>query len=89
MSFYKKSSDIKALSTILLGGWKKVLFTALAFIESQVFTAKDFASIVPYLQKRYPDNNNIDAKIGQQLQELSDLGLIKFEGNGVYKKLWI
>ncbi|MFA6309249.1 MAG: hypothetical protein WC677_05850 [Clostridia bacterium] len=32
--------------------------------------------------------NNIEAKIRQQLQLLRDLGLVKFEGNGVYKKLW-
>lgn len=72
-----------------LTGWKKALFTALGFIDKQVFTTKDFASIIPYLQKRYPRNYNIEAKIRQQLQELRDLGLIKFEGNGVYTKLWI
>lgn len=72
-----------------LSGWKKALFTALGFIDTQVFTTKDFTLIVPYLRNQYPKNNNIEAKIRQQLQELRDLGLVEFEGNGVYKKLWI
>lgn len=80
--------DLSNISKNLIG-WKKALFTALSLIDKQVFTTKDFTSIVPYLQKRYPKNNNIEAKIRQQLQELRDLGLVKFEGNGVYKKLWI
>lgn len=78
------SSIVKNLS-----GWEKAVFSALGFIEKQVFTTHDFISIVPYLRKKYPANNNIEAKIRQQLQELRDLGLVKFEGNGVYKKLWI
>lgn len=81
----------KDISNIVknLSGWKKAVFSALRFIEKQVFTTNDFSLIVPYLRKQYPANNNIEAKIRQQLQELRDLGLVKFEGNGVYKKLWI
>ncbi|MEW6623383.1 MAG: phospholipase D-like domain-containing protein [Bacillota bacterium] len=81
----------KDVSNIIknLSGWKKAVFSALKFIEKQVFTTSDFSLIVPYLQNKYPANNNIEAKIRQQLQELRDLGLVKFEGNGVYKKLWI
>ena len=80
--------DLSNISENLIG-WKRRCFTALSLIDKQVFTTKDFTPIVPYLQKRYPKNNNIEAKIRQQLQELRDLGLVKFEGNGVYKKLWI
>ncbi|MDD3899291.1 MAG: phospholipase D-like domain-containing protein [Syntrophomonadaceae bacterium] len=72
-----------------LTGWKKTLFIALGSIDQQVFTTKDFPKIIPYLRQHYPANRNIEAKIRQQLQELRDLGLVKFEGNGVYKKLWI
>jgi len=72
-----------------LTGWKKAVFIALRTIDKQVFTSSDFATIIPFLKEKYPNNNNIQAKIRQQLQELRDLGLIKFEGNGVYKKLWI
>nr|WP_229241116.1 hypothetical protein [Clostridium haemolyticum] len=38
--------------------------------------------------KKYPNNNTIKASIRRNLQELRDLGLIKFLGNGKYKKLW-
>ena len=40
-----------------------------------------------YLKSRYPENNNIQAKIRQQLQILRDQGLIEFLGNGHYRKL--
>lgn len=81
----------KDVSSIVenLNGWKKAVFSALRFIEKQVFTTHDFSLIVPYLRNQYPANNNIEAKIRQQLQELRDLGLVKFEGNGVYQKLWM
>lgn len=70
-------------------GWKKAVFYALGFIKKQIFSTNDFSLIVPYLKSQYPKNHNVEAKIRQQLQELRDVGLIKFEGNGVYKKLWI
>lgn len=81
----------KDISTIFnnLNGWKKAVFITLKHIDKQVFTTHDFSLMVPYLRKQYPANNNIEAKIRQQLQELRELGLVKFEGNGVYKKLWI
>lgn len=44
--------------------------------------------MIPALKEQYRNNRNIEAKIRQQLQYLRDLGLVKFEGNGVYKKLW-
>lgn len=71
-----------------LSGWKKATFSELEALDKQVFTTSDFHLIIPSLKKQYIKNNNIEAKIRQQLQMLRDLGLVKFEGNGMYKKLW-
>jgi len=36
----------------------------------------------------YPKNNCIEAKIRQVLQQLRNIGLIRFEGNGKYMRLF-
>jgi type II restriction enzyme len=42
--------------------------------------------IVEAYTKKYPNNNNIQAKIRQQLQILRDKGYLKFTGRGKYEK---
>ncbi|KAA6204635.1 MAG: restriction endonuclease [Candidatus Tokpelaia sp.] len=37
------------------------------------------------LQKKHPDNNNVKAKIRQQLQTLRDQGYLSFKGGGIYE----
>lgn len=71
-----------------LTGWKKAVFNEIDALGKQVFTTSDFIHMIPALKEQYRNNRNIEAKIRQQLQYLRDLGLVKFEGNGVYKKLW-
>lgn len=72
-----------------LSGWKKAVFHAIQKIQKQVFTSSDCSDLVPELKNQFPNNHFVEAKIRQQLQELRDIGLIKFEGNGIYRKLWI
>ena len=43
-------------------------------------------SFVDQLKARHPRNNNVEAKIRQQLQFLRDKGLIEFISPGVYRK---
>jgi HKD family nuclease len=71
-----------------LTGWKRAVFQEVDMLNKRVFTTEDFEQMEPNLRKLYPNNRNIDAKIRQQLQFLRDLGLIRFESRGVYKKLW-
>ncbi|MBQ7923895.1 MAG: restriction endonuclease [Clostridia bacterium] len=40
-----------------------------------------------YLSSKHPKNNNIQAKIRQQMQILRDLGFIEFLGKGKYRKV--
>ena len=56
-------------------------------VKSEAFTLKDMYSFTPRLQKLHPDNNNIEAKIRQQLQLLRDKGFLEFVERGVYRKL--
>lgn len=72
-----------------LSGWKLEVFKILNQIQTVDFTAHDLELFIPYLQQKFPNNNNIDAKIRQQLQLLRDIGLVQFNGNGKYCKLWI
>ena len=49
------------------------------------FTLKEMYSFVPQLRSRHPENNNIEAKIRQQLQVLRDKGFIEFVSPGHYR----
>ena len=55
-------------------------------IKTDEFTLKEIYSYIDYLKIRHSDNNNVEAKIRQQLQFLRDKGFIKFIGRGHYKK---
>jgi len=57
--------------------------------ESDAFTLKEIYNYSDILKKKYPNNNNIEAKIRQQLQFLRDRGFVEFIDNqGLYKKLF-
>lgn len=71
-----------------LTGWRGAVFKVLTRIDARSFELSDVYDYVPELARQYPDNENVKAKIRQQLQELRDLGLIKFLGGGYYRKLW-
>ena len=49
------------------------------------FTLREMYSFVPFLKQRHPENNNIEAKIRQQLQVLRDRGFVDFIAPGHYK----
>lgn len=51
-----------------------------------IFQLEDIYKFESFLSYKYPKNNNIKAKIRQQLQFLRDKGYIKFLGNGFYSK---
>lgn len=71
-----------------LSEWKKLIFNVLNSIGNETFTLKDVYGLENLFKEAYPNNKTIRASIRRNLQELRDLGLIKFVGNGEYKKLW-
>jgi len=67
-------------------GW---LFDVLRCVErlDAAFTLKQMYEFVEELKTKHPANNNIEAKIRQQLQFLRDKGFIEFSSRGIYKKI--
>ncbi len=76
-------------ATTNLKGWKKDVFSSLIRIESNHFTTNDLRQFTAQFQELHPNNNNIEAKVRQVLQQLRDIGLIRFITRGNYLKLWI
>lgn len=67
-------------------GW---LFDVLTCVNhmSESFTLEQIYSFENLLQSKHPGNNNVRAKIRQQLQVLRDKGFIEFLGKGKYIKV--
>lgn len=81
-------SKIKELKTdnIENRGWLLDILTCINNIDSVEFSLKEVYAFVELLQKKHINNNNIEAKIRQQLQILRDKGFIEFLGRGHYRK---
>lgn len=69
--------------------WQKDVFEIINEFEKELFDAQDVYEHKEKLKRKHPGNNNIEAKIRQMLQQLRDMGFIKFVNRGIYKKLWI
>lgn len=68
-------------------GWLMDVLSCVNAIDFDTFTLNMVYDFEKTLSERHPNNNNIRAKIRQQLQQLRDRGVIAFLGNGHYKKL--
>jgi type II restriction enzyme len=75
----KKSPDFR--------GWTSDILKCVQSISKKEFNLSDIYSFKDYLKKLYPDNNNIEAKIRQQLQILRDNGILRFDNKGNYTYL--
>jgi hypothetical protein len=71
-----------------LKGWTKDVFLCLLEIPSDEFVLSELVQFESRLQILYPNNNTVPHQIRKQLQNLRKFGLLKFYGNGRYKKLW-
>jgi len=85
VSEYRKAELVR-ISNIDSRGW---LLDVLCCIEQlpAEFTLRDVYSFTEWLATLHPNNNNIQAKIRQQLQVLRDRNFIQFTAKGVYHKL--
>lgn len=79
---------VKALSITDLNrrGWLMDILQCINTIPTHSFTLRELYSFTGILSEKYPNNNNVEAKIRQQLQILRDNGFITFHGNGQYSK---
>ena len=68
-------------------GWLMDVLCCINKILTQQFTMKEMYAFEKILSEKYPDNNNVRAKIRQQLQFLRNKGFIEFLGRGIYRKI--
>ena len=67
-------------------GWLVTTMTLIERLGKTVFELKELYEFVPLLRETFPGNQNIEAKLRQQLQMLRDQGWLTFLGNGVYSR---
>lgn len=67
-------------------GWILDVMKCVDRINSTEFTLSDVYEFEEWLHMLHPNNNNVKAKIRQQLQLLRDNNYIEFLGNGKYFK---
>ncbi len=72
-----------------LNGWLLDIFKCFNNIETQEVTLSQLYGFEAILKQKYPNNRHIKDKIRQQIQQLREVGLVEFVGNGKYRKLWI
>ena len=68
-------------------GWLMDILNCVNKISTESFSLSDVYLFTDYLSVKHPHNNNVQAKIRQQLQFLRDLGFIEFLGKGQYRKI--
>ena len=85
----KNYAQTKKLQTknINLRGWLLDVLNCINKIDGELFKLKDIYEFADYLKSIHGDNNNVKAKIRQQLQFLRDKGFVEFVGRGVYRKV--
>lgn len=81
-------NDVSKL-TKKMSSWQKDVFDCINKINGSVFNISDVYSFSNELKTKHPRNNNVEAKIRQMLQQIRDMGFIKFTARGNYKKLWV
>jgi type II restriction enzyme len=85
---YRRIEGIKKIP-ILARGWSLDVLNAMRQLKKSTFSLEEAYLFEEQLRSMHPRNNNIRAKIRQQLQLLRDLGLLRFLGNGEYEFLTI
>jgi type II restriction enzyme len=78
-SFLKESINIKSK------GWLLDIIKCIDKLNKNNFNLSDIYQFEKYLKLKYPENNNIKAKIRQQLQFLRDKEYLKFVSRGKYR----
>lgn len=68
-------------------GWLLDILKCVNSMNSELFTLAQMYEWEESLSKKYILNNNVKAKIRQQLQILRDKGMVEFLDRGVYKRL--
>lgn len=78
-TFLKQSSNLKSK------GWLIDIIKCIEKIDKKDFSLNEIYQFEEYLKLKHPQNNNIPAKIRQQLQILRDRDYLSFTNRGKYK----
>ena len=76
---------LKDFSSLGAKGWLLDIVKCIEMLEMNTFSLHHLYQFEGYLKTKHPENNNIQAKIRQQLQTLRDKNYLSFEGRGKYK----
>jgi type II restriction enzyme len=68
-------------------GWATLTLRIVRNLNQKMFSLSEVYAKESEFSALYPENNNIHAKVRQQLQILRDLGYLEFCGRGSYKLL--
>ncbi len=77
--FLKQSTNLQSKS------WLLDIIKCIDKLNKNNFNLSDIYQFEKYLKLKHPENNNIQAKIRQQLQLLRDKEYLQFESRGKYK----
>lgn len=83
----KNSAEQMALLS-RFSGWMALTFEGILNLENDKFSLDDLERVcIAKAAQVYPENKHVRAKLRQQLQQLRDLGLVNFLGDGFYLRL--
>jgi type II restriction enzyme len=82
---WQKTAFLKKVKKPELKGWILDTINCIEALEKNEFTLSEIYQFEVELKKVHPENNNIKAKIRQQLQFLRDKGYLRFIEAGKYK----
>jgi len=85
LSKWNKTNFVKTTNDLDAKGWLFDVSLCIDQIKKRDFSLDEVYAFEPILKAKHPANNNIKAKIRQQMQFLRDKGILEFKGSGQYK----
>ena len=82
---WHKTNFLKKITTLQSKGWLLDIIKCIDKLNRNNFTLLDIYQFEKSLRLKHPENNNIQAKIRQQLQFLRDKGYLEFKSRGKYR----
>lgn len=82
---WNRTSFLNNFSNLKAKGWLLDVLRCIELLDTNIFTLFDIYKFETYLKLKHPKNNNIKAKIRQQIQVLRDKNYLTFEERGRYK----
>jgi len=85
-SAFQRFSGLKEIAPSARG-WTTLTLRIIRSLNLNEFSLNEIYAKEDAFSTQYPENNNIRAKVRQQLQVLRDLGYVEFCGRGSYRLL--